>query len=189
MSQRNTTPNTATYVLGRAKVFFSKLGDGDRPLGFHFVGNCPGVNAEVDSEQFEHLRSVRGMRVKDLGIITQQTLNWSLVLENLDVENIAKFFSGYSEEISGESFSDEVLVADGELEIEGLWYSLYDSGGHLVTGLEEGALTLTSTEDVPVELVSGTDYELDAASGRVIFLDTSATQAIVSAGKGVTASV
>jgi hypothetical protein len=94
MSQQNTTPDTSTYVLGRGKMYFSDISaTTGKPLAWRFVGNVPEVTATVESENYEHFRSTQGLRVKDLDIILQQSINWTAALENMDKENIKIFFS------------------------------------------------------------------------------------------------
>ena len=199
MSQRNTNPDTTTYVLGRGKMFFSEIGADGLPLGYRFVGNCPEITGTVDSENYEHFRSTQGLKTKDLDIIIQQSINWTAALENLDKENLAIFFSASKDEafanpaITG--FADTVLVADGEMKSAasdggGLWYQLKDANNEAATGITTAnALALESTNATPVALVEDTDYEVDAETGRVFFLDSAKVQAIISADEGVTATV
>jgi hypothetical protein len=196
MSQKNTTPETATYVLGRGKMYFSELLPSGAPAGWHFVGNVPEVTATVESENYEHFRSTQGLRTKDLDIIIQQSLNWTASLENMEKKNLVLFFSAEEDTsfvnpaITG--FTAQTLVADGKLEVEttgGLWYQIYDADMQAAMNIDGTKLTLMSTETVPVALVLDTDYILDAVTGKVFFLATSKTAAIIAATKGVTAAL
>lgn len=198
MSQRNTTPDTTSYVLGRGKMYFASILSNGKPSGYRFVGNVPEVTATVESENYEHFRSTQGLRTKDLDIIISQAVNWTASLENMDKENLALFFSaevdsGYTNPaIAG--FTAQTLVADGYLEHAGsasggLWYQILNASGMPCVDIDSSKLTVTSTESSPVTLVKDTDFELDAVTGKIFFLNTAKTQAIVSANKGVTAAL
>jgi hypothetical protein len=196
MSQKNTTPETSTYVLGRGKMYFSEIMTNGNPAGWHFVGNVPEVTATVESENYEHFRSTQGLRTKDLDIIIQQSLNWTASLENMEKKNISLFFAAEDDTdfvnpaITG--FTAQTLVADGELVTEadgGLWYQIYDASTQAAMNIDGTKLTLMTTEDSPVELDLDVDYTLDSVTGKVFFLDTDATAAVVSSGDGVTAAL
>jgi hypothetical protein len=197
MSQQNTTPDTSTYVLGRGKVYFSEIGSDNLPVGYRFVGNVPEITATVESENYEHFRSTQGLRTKDLDIITQQSINWTAALENLNKENIEIFFSAVEDDAfinpSITGFADLVLVADGDMESAatgGLWYQLKDASNEMATGITAvNSIDLESTNGSPVTLVEDTDYIVDNETGRVFFLDTSAIQTIISGSEGVTATL
>ena len=94
MGAANTTPDTSTYVLGRGKMSFAEIqADGTPTGGYRFVGNCPEVTATVESENYEHFNSTKGLRTKDLDIIIQQSINWTAALENMNKDNLGIFFS------------------------------------------------------------------------------------------------
>lgn len=198
MSQRNTTPDTSTYVLGRGKMYFANILSNGKPSGYRFVGNVPEVTATVESENYEHFRSTQGLRTKDLDIIISQAVNWTASLENMDKENLALFFSAEVDSsytnpaIAG--FTAQTLVADGKLEHAGspsggLFYQILNATGMPCVDIDNTKLTVVSTEDTPVTLAKDTDFELDAVTGKIFFLDTAKTQAIVTASKGVTAAL
>ena len=193
MSQQNTTPDTSTYVLGRGKMYFSEIGTDGLPVGYRFVGNVPEVTATVESENYEHFRSTQGLRVKDLDIIIQQSINWTAALENMNKENLAIFFSAEEDTtfanpaIAG--FSGVTVVGDGDMESAatgGLWYQIRNADGEIAADLDGTKVTLESTNATPVTLVEDTDYTLDTATGKVFFLDSSAVQTIISNSEGVT---
>jgi len=197
MGAQNTTPDTSTYVLGRGKMYFSEILTDGTPAGYRFVGNCPEVTATVESENYEHFRSTQGLRVKDLDIIIQQSINWTAALENMNKDNLGIFFSATEDTtfinpaITG--VADTVLVADGEMvsaATGGLWYQLYDADLEPATGITTAnAIALASTNATPVSLTEDTDYIVDGATGRVYFLDTAKVQAIISGSEGVTATL
>jgi len=195
MSKQNTTPETSTYVLGRGKMYFSVIGADGKPEGYRFVGNCPEVTATVDSENYEHYRSTSGLKVKDLDIIIQQSINWTAALENMDKDNLGIFFSAEEDTsytnpaITG--FTDTVLVADGKMESAatgGLWYQLYDGSTEPEAAVDVTSANLTLKSTNAVELVLNTDYIVDEETGRVFFLDSADVQTIISGSEGVTAT-
>lgn len=197
MGAQNTTPDTSTYVLGRGKMYFSEILTDGTPAGYRFVGNCPEVTATVESENYEHYRSTQGLRVKDLDIIIQQSINWTAALENMNKDNLGIFFSAEEDTtftnpaITG--FAGTTLVADGEMvsaATGGLWYQLVDADGEPAIGITAtNAIDLESTNATPVTLTEDTDYIVDEETGRVFFLDTSPIQTIISGSEGVTATI
>jgi hypothetical protein len=193
MSQLNTTPDTSTYIVGRGKMYFADILADNTPDIYRFVGNCPEVTATVDSENYEHFRSTEGLRTKDLDILLQTSINWTTVLENMDADNLALFFSAsedtaYSNPaITG--FTGAVLVPDGNMKSEatgGGWYQIVNGSGAVVAGIDKANATLKSTNATPVTLAEGTDYTIMEDTGMVYFKDSAAVQTIITNVEGVT---
>lgn len=196
MSQANTTPDTATYVVGRGKMYFAEILADGSPDIYRFVGNCPEVTATVESENLEHYRSTEGLRIKDLDIILQTSINWTAILENMDNENLEIFFAAEQDTtytnpaITG--FTGVTLVPDGNMKSAatgGGWYQIVDASGEVVAGIDKSNLTLESTNATPVTLVEGTDYVVMEDVGMVYFNDTTAIQTVISNDEGVTADL
>lgn len=197
MSNKNTTPDTSTYVLPRGKMYFAEILPNGKADGFRFVGNVPEITATVENENYEHVLATQSLRIKDIDVILQQTIGWTASLENIDQKNLALFFSANVDEdtinpaITG--FSDVTLVADGKMQSEatgGLWYQLYDASGHMATGITTAnALSLSSTNATPVSLTLDEDYIVNSVTGSVFFLDSTKVQAIITGEEGVTATV
>lgn len=196
MSQLNTNPDTSTYIVGRGKMYFADILADGTPSVYRFVGNCPEVTATVESETYEHFRSTQGLRIKDLDIVLQTSINWSAALENMDKENLSIFFAATEDTayanpaITG--FTGATLVADGEMKSAatgGGWYQIVDTSGNVVAGIDKANLTLDSTNATPIELTEGTDYVVMEDTGMVYFNDSSAIQTIISGDEGVTADM
>lgn len=174
MAGINTTgkANTSDYVLGRGKVFFANLNADGTPDTYRFLGNCPEFTTNVAVETLEHQSSQEGLKKTDKEVVTSQTINLTLTLDELNFDNIALFFSG---EATSESNADDSSFADillsGAVTL-GRWYDIRDANGvRLYDISDSGDLTFGTTTGTP-DLVEGTDYELDLVMGRVFLLST-----------------
>jgi hypothetical protein len=196
MSQLNTNPDTSTYIVGRGKMYFADILADNTPGVYRFVGNCPEVTATVESETYEHFRSTQGLRIKDLDIVLQTSINWSAALENMDEENLQIFFAASVDALYSNpaitGFTDATLVADGDMKSAatgGGWYQIVDADGEPVAGIDKANLTLSSTNGTPVVLTDVTDYVTMEDTGMVYFNDTVPIQTIISGSEGVTATM
>lgn len=196
MSQLNTNPDTSTYIVGRGKMYFADIQADGTPGVYRFVGNCPEVTATVESETYEHFRSTQGLRIKDLDIVLQTSINWTASLENMDKENMSIFFSATEDSVYANpaitGFTGATLVADGAMKSAatgGGWYQLVDGSGEIVAGIDKANLTLESTNGTPVTLTDVTDYVVMEDTGMVYFNDTAPIQTIISGAEGVTADL
>lgn len=199
MSQKNLTPDPTDYILGRGKGFVTLLdSNGNKIGGMRFLGNMAEVTATVEGDNYTHYSATESVKQKDLEILLTQDQTWTATLETISKENLNLFFAGeeddtYSGGPAITGFSDQVLVADGEMESEasssgGRWYQIMSGGVNVFNLTATNAVTLESTNDSPVSLVENTDYTIDLKTGRVFFLDSTAVQSIISNEEGVTVS-
>lgn len=182
MSGINTTgkPNTDDYYLGRGCLFFAELDANDHPKGFVDLGNGPALSLNVDTETLEHLSSRQGLRVVDKEVITSQRVGVTLSLDEISLNNMARFLSG---ETAGYDNSAAVagvtpVGGTGNLTVyaQGEWYDLYkDAGGKPTTDssgsriYNMGALTIIP-EGGGAAFVEGVDFEVDSLWGRIFIV-------------------
>lgn len=189
MSGKNTTGvhTVDDYQLGRGILQMAELDANGRPKGFRDLGNVPELTATVESETLDHYSSRQGLKTKDKTIILQTTSSLSFVLEDINFENLAAFFSGTTADYTNPAIAgvtDAQFVEDGDLEVNRI-YALR-SGSLPIFGITAvNNISVESTNATPVALVKDTDYTVDAVSGQIFVNDTVTTQAIITAGDGL----
>lgn len=152
------------YVMGRGEVHFAPFLPGTKSLpqggGYRFLGNVPTFTLSVSSDKYEHFRSTRGVKEKDLTVILQTNRSATIEAEDIIPENLQFFFLGSTADVSqattaslSESFSD---VVPGRRYFVGITANNPTGYRNLTTPvLKKGATTL----------VAGTDYVIDAVRG------------------------
>lgn len=168
------TPQTADYSLGRGKLYVALLDTATGlpdAAGYRDVGNVPDFSISIDIEELLHQSSQRGLRITDKRVVTQQTMNLSVSLDELSSENMAVFFSGDTATATNPAvagFATHVLSATVTL---GRWYDIKSASGVRAVDLDPTKVAATETAG-PTVLVEGTDYTLDTKMGRIFLLTT-----------------
>ena len=190
MSGKNTTGvhTTDDYQLGRGILQMALLDATGYPKGFRDLGNVPELTAPVETEKLEHFSSRAGQKTKDKEIILQITTGLSFVLEDINFENLAAFFSGGTADYTNPAIAgvaDQQFVEDGDLEVNKI-YALRTAAGLPIFGITTtNAIVVESTNATPVAMVKDTDYTVDAVAGQIFVNDTATVQSIISAGDGL----
>lgn len=153
----------ANYTVSKGELWFSDFKTGTEiPAGWRFLGNAPEFNITVETETLDHFSSTRGIKEKDASIVLQTNASASLILDDIQIENLALFYFGSSDTVAqtaataqAESFTD---VKQG--------YS-YQLG--ITTNNPTG---VRSISNVVVEVASsaktlGTDYTVDLELGII----------------------
>ena len=191
MAGPNTTglPRTEDYNLGRGIVYFATLGSDGKPDAYRDMGNAPEFNVSIEVETLEHQSSRQGLKVTDKEVIISQKVNLSLVLDEINHENLALLLSGEKgthTNVAVAGFTEyEMVVGDESATTElalGRWYDIVNSAGERAYDVDGTKLSIATTNLTPVPLVEGTDYTLDAAMGRIFILSTSTVAATAIAG-------
>jgi len=169
-------PRTSDYNLGRGKVYFSELTD-SLPVEWRDLGNAPELVVSVETEKLEHKSSREGLKLVDLEVVVSQKVSIRLVLDELNFENMALFFSGAASSRTndgGDSISGAANVA---VVTQGRWYDLYaDAAGMPTSDIQAsriydiGEVTITPTAGGSA-LVEGTDYDVDLDLGRIFVIE------------------
>lgn len=154
-------------TLGRGELWFSLFKPGtEDPAGYRYLGNSPEFNLSIENETLDHFSSDRGIREKDKSIILETTSTGSLVLDDIQLDNLALFFFGSTSTISQTSGTAvEETFTDVK---QGLSYQLGVSDGN-PTGVR-------SISNVVVEVASvaktvNVDYTVDLELGLIHIVD------------------
>lgn len=172
------THTTDDYSLGRGKAFFASLDANDLPIEYRDLGNVVELNISVEKEELDHQASREGLKVIDKTVVLSQKVTISsLVMDELNFENIAFFFSG-SASAEANAGQTGVPTPSNNLTVvtQGRWYDLYedatgkpttDSQGKRIYDI--GAVTIQSAEGTASVLT--TDYLVDSVMGRIFVVD------------------
>lgn len=185
MAGPNTTglPQTDDYNLGRGIVYFAALGTDGKPDAYRDLGNAPEFSISIEVETLEHQSSRQGLRITDKEVVISQKVNVSLVLDEINHENMALLLSGEKgthTNVAVAGFSEfEMVVGNDsdttELEL-GRWYDIVNSSGERAYGIDASDLSM-ETATGAVALVEDTDYTVDEEMGRFFILSTSSVAA------------
>lgn len=89
-----TAPTTYTYAntykVGRGRLAFNQLVDGIY-TGFRWLGNTPGFEINVESENLQHSSSEGGLSEIDLDIVLSITRTATITIDNFSSDNLAIF--------------------------------------------------------------------------------------------------
>ena len=152
------------YLLGQGKVFFDLINPTTkRPVDkARFVGNVPedGFIITPTVQKVEHMESQTGKNRKDAVFYPQQSLQITVRLENIDVENLSQAIFGTSTVISQGTVTNETHTAHKG-------YSFFLNRPNLTsfTSLILGSGSITITP--------GTDYQVNLKTGEVFIPEAS----------------
>lgn len=177
-----------SYQLGRGILYAAELDANGRPKGFEDLGNVPAVTANVSSEKLDHYSSRSGLSVKDKTIVTRVDSTLSFSLENINFNNLARFFSGATASYTNPAIAgvtDQRFVEDDDL-VANKWYQLRTTAGAPIFGITTtNNIVVESTNSTPVPLVKNTDYTVNATEGMIFVKNTTTVQGIIAAGDGL----
>lgn len=88
--------HTKNYVFGRGKIYVDEFNAAGVPTGERFLGNCPGFNLTVESEEFEHQSSTSGLSTTDLTLTLSTDFSAEITIDDIQPENLALFVGGSS---------------------------------------------------------------------------------------------
>lgn len=174
-------PNTRDYTLGRGIVRLAKLTAAGLPDsdGFRDLGNAPEFTITVSAEDVRHQSSRTQLKFTDKRCTISQEVGLSFILDEINFDNLADYFSGSTEVFNNPHDTTWVNAEDAIISSsvkKGAWYQLKNNNGVRVYDLGAAGVTYVFEESpaaVPVALVEGTDFELDKEMGLVRFLPAS----------------
>lgn len=175
-------PNTRDYVLGRGIVRLASLTAAGLPDadGFRDLGNAPEFSITVSAEDVRHQSSRTQLKFTDKRCTVSQEVGVSFILDEMNYQNLADYFSGGTETFTNTHDTawvghDTAIVA-ATLKV-GNWYQLKSDAGDRVYDLGAAGLTYSFEQDpagTPAVLAAD-DYEIDEAMGLVRFLSGGTT--------------
>lgn len=153
----------ANYTVSKGELWFSDFKVGTEiPAGWRFLGNAPEFNITVENETLDHYSSTRGIKEKDASIVLQTNASASLILDDIQIENLALFYFG-----SSDTVSQTALTAQTETFTDvkpGHSYQLGISTNN-PTGVR--SISNVSVEVASVAKTLNTDYTVDAELGII----------------------
>jgi len=180
----NTTgaPQTRDYTLGRGIVRLASLTAAGLPDsdGFRDLGNATEFNISVAVEDIRHQNSRDQLKITDKRVTISQEVGLSYILDEMNFQNLADFFSGDTETYTNPHDTawtghDTAIVTDS-LKV-GNWYQLKDDNGERVYNLDATGCVYSFEQDpagTPAVLAAD-DYEIDEQMGLIRFLGTGTT--------------
>lgn len=181
MAGSNTTglPQTKDYSLGRGTLYIAKLNTSTGlpdESGYRDVGNVPDFSISINIEELLHQSSRQGLKVTDKRVVTSQTMNISLSLDELSAENMALFFSGDTlESVNNPAVAGFSSVALTTTVVLGRWYDIVNGSGVRAVDLDATKVAVKGGATGVTALVEGADYLLDLKMGRIFTLAVPAT--------------
>lgn len=152
------------YVMGRGEVHFAPFLPGTKTLpaggGYRFLGNVPTFTLSVSSDKYEHFRSTRGVKEKDLTVILQTNRSATIEAEDIIPENLQFFFLGSTASVAQASASSLTET-----------FASVQPGRRYFVGITASNPTGYRNLTTPVlkkgtePLVAGVDYVIDAVRG------------------------
>ncbi len=153
------------YTLGRGELHFSRFKSGTQVgEGYRYLGNSPEFSLTLETEELAHFNSDRGIREKDKSITLEVTRSGSIVLDEINEENLAYyFFSAAGKETITQAGGSVTGFAIADV-IPGRSYQLGEDATDAVgdvkisnTGLtvKKGATTFTLLDDYVVDYERG----------------------------------
>jgi hypothetical protein len=147
------------YLLGQGKIFFDLINPTTkRPMDkARFVGNVPedGFVLTPTVQKVEHMESQTGKNRKDIVLYPGQSLQLTVRMENVDVENLAQAIFGTSATIAQGTVTNEIHTAHRG-------YSFFLNRPNL-----------TSFTSITPTAVLGTDYNVNLKTGEVFIPENS----------------
>lgn len=164
------TFDTNEYQIPRGRVFFDPFDVNGALTGERYLGNCPGVTLNVATQKAEHYSAEEGLRQKDKSVTVQVDRAGKLECDNMNLSNVAMFFSGVIEAVSQTSTSvvDEALTVQ-----KGRYYQLGQTVGNPAGAKNISTVVVTGSAGTPT-YVAGTDYNVDLTLGRLQILTAGA---------------
>ena len=99
-----TAPSTYTrsnvYKIPRGMVAFQKRRTDGTFEGMRFLGNCPGFDLTVETENYQHINSEGGLNTVDLDVAISVTRSSSITVDNMSNDNLAVFLAGSIEDFT-----------------------------------------------------------------------------------------
>ncbi len=161
----NRTPD---YVLGRGKVYFARFTSGQTPGPFRYVGNTPEFNLTIESETLDHFSSDEGIREKDDSVALEVTRSGTLIMDDINKDNIALFFFGSTQTVTtvAAAAQQEIIASVDQGDVHQLGLTTSDRVG--TRGIEN--FVLNGSGGSPTYVLD-TDYSVDLDRGMLSILE------------------
>lgn len=150
------------YFNGQGKIYIGQRDANGNPLAMKYVGNAPDFKFNLEESVTEHKESTSGLRLTDLRLTTELKASTSMLLEQLDADNLNLLLFGTTAAqavtaVTGEAIQGSTSVAVGDI--------------YLLDSMNIAALAIKDSTGSPKTLVSGTNYSADLKTGQIEILD------------------
>lgn len=159
--------NLGNQTLGRGEIHVALFKTGTHtPDGWRYVGNTPSFGLNITQEKLDHFSSDRGVRVKDKSIILQVDYAGSLVLDDINADNLMLFFFGSKTVLAQTSATAQ--TESFTTVTQGYGYQLGITNSN-PTGVRKISNVVVAVGGTPKTL--GTDYTIDADRGIIYVVE------------------
>lgn len=100
MTAPTTYTYTNTYKVGRGRLAFNQLNSDSEYEGFRWLGNCPGFEINVESENLQHTSSEGGLAEVDLDTPLSINRTATIQIDNFSADNLAIFLGATVEDLA-----------------------------------------------------------------------------------------
>lgn len=156
------------YTLGRGEIRFARFDANGNPEGIRYLGNSPEFNIGVEANTLDHYKADHGLKEKDESITLEVNRTGSMVLDDIQPENVALYLFGASEDLVVAAANG---VTDSFTATKGLQHKIGRSDTDPAGLMNIDPANFTATVGATT-LVEGTDYDLDAKNGFIVILET-----------------
>ena len=158
---------TKNYTVSKGELHFSLFKPGtETPAGFRFLGNAPEFNITIENETLDHFDSTRGIREKDASIVLETNASGTMILDDIQVENLALFMFGETA-VQAQTSATAVVETFTDV-LQGHSYQLGITNGN-PTGVRSVSNVVVKVATV-VKVVE-LDYTVDLELGIVKILE------------------
>ena len=155
--------------IGRGKVYVANFKTGTHtPESWRYLGESPSFSINIQSDKLELFSSDSGVRVKMKSVTLQTNRTGSLVLNDINNENLALFFFGSQTTLAQTSATAQTETFTAVK--KGYYYQIGITSGN-PTGVRSVSNVVVTVSSVAKTL--GTDYTVDATRGTIYIPDTS----------------
>lgn len=155
------------YLIARGRVFFDPFDASENRTGEIYLGNCPSVTINIETEEAEHYSSESGMREKDGSWVVEVKRSGSLRCDNFSPANSALWLSGThtTKTQSDTPVTDEVISV-----IPGRYYQLGATALNPLGVRNVGSVVVKNSSG-ETTYTAGEDYNVDTETGRIQILE------------------
>ena len=157
-------------VIPRGVMLFAKFLPGTMiPGPYRQFGNCPEFTLTSEVETLVHNSSQHGRRIKDAEIIIDAALSGTVTTDDINTENIERWFMGETSLLTTTAQTGSTLVVESAKvnDIHQLGETAQNDGG--VRNVSNVVVTLTGTPATKLKL--GVDYTVDEELGIFTYLE------------------
>ena len=158
--------DTKKHQYGSGELSFAQFRPNTQTPNLRlYFGNTTELSTTSEQESLDHWDTDHGLRVKDDSVVTQIDQSGSFITDNINFDNIAKFFLGTTATLTQASVPSHVETVTVDK------FGTHQIGVTAARPTGFRKTTLTSAEVGASVLVAGVDYVMDNDRGTITFLE------------------